>query len=95
MDSRAHSSESAARIEGIRAEAEVALVPVGTTAIAARANVTAESLMDQAETILAKAMQSGCAQANFDRNLPSLWPPLWDEGSVVQKQISGNPARHR
>ena len=32
---------------------------LGTCVIAARANVTAESLMDQAETILAKAMQSG------------------------------------
>jgi hypothetical protein len=32
---------------------------LGTCVIAAIANVTAESLMDQAETILAKAMQSG------------------------------------
>jgi hypothetical protein len=34
-------------------------LPFGTSAIAARANVTAESLMDQAEAILARAMRRG------------------------------------
>jgi phage terminase small subunit len=48
--------EVEARIAEIRAEANAALVPVGTSAIAARANVTPESLMDQAEKILAGAM---------------------------------------
>jgi hypothetical protein len=43
--------EVLARLEEIRG------IPVGTRAIAARANVTPESLMDQAETILAAAME--------------------------------------
>jgi hypothetical protein len=53
--------EVQARLEEIRGElaAEKTGFPFGTSAIAARANVTAESLMDQAEAILARAMQSG------------------------------------
>jgi len=49
--------EVLARLEEIRGEQTG--FPVGTSAIAAKANVTAESLMEQAETILAKAMDSG------------------------------------
>jgi hypothetical protein len=50
--------EVQARLEEIRGglAAERTGFPFGTSAIAARANVTAESLMDQAETILARAM---------------------------------------
>jgi hypothetical protein len=50
--------EVQARLEEIRGEL-AADFPLGTSAIAARANVTAESLMDQAEAILARAMRSG------------------------------------
>jgi hypothetical protein len=49
--------EVQARLEEIRGE-QIGL-PVGTRAIAARANVTPESLIDQAETILVRAMESG------------------------------------
>jgi len=53
--------EVQARLEEIRGElaAEKTGFPFGTSAIAARANVTAESLMDQAEAILAQAMRNG------------------------------------
>ena len=46
------------RLEGIRAEAKATLVPVGTAAIAARAKVTAESLIDEAEEVRVGAMRS-------------------------------------
>jgi hypothetical protein len=49
--------EVEARLEEIRGDL-AADFPLGTSAIAAKANVTAESLMDQAETILARAMDS-------------------------------------
>ncbi len=53
--------EVQARLEEIRGElaAEKTGFPFGTSAIATRANVTAESLMDQAQTILACAMERG------------------------------------
>jgi hypothetical protein len=53
--------EVQARLEEIRGElaAEKTGFPFGTSAIAARANVTAESLMDQAEAILVRAMRRG------------------------------------
>jgi len=52
--------EVQARLEEIRGEHAQGStgLPFGTSVIAARANVTAESLMDQAETILARAMDS-------------------------------------
>jgi hypothetical protein len=58
--------EVEARLEEIRADMGAPLsqgdektgFPFGTNAIAAKANVTAESLMDQAEAILARAMNS-------------------------------------
>jgi hypothetical protein len=53
----ARNPEVLARLEEIRGEQTG--FPFGTSAIAARANVTAETLMDQAEAILTRAMESG------------------------------------
>jgi hypothetical protein len=53
--------EVEARLEEIRGDmaAEKTGFPLGTNAIAARENVTPESLMDQAQTILTEAMRRG------------------------------------
>ena len=58
--------EVEARLEEIRGELAAATgLPVGTNAIAARAKVTAESLIDEAEQVRVLAMDRGqCGAAN-------------------------------
>jgi hypothetical protein len=76
--------EVEARLEEIRAEAEATLVPVGTAAIAARAKVTADSLIDEAEAVRAEAMKSRqLAAANTAIKQKGVLGGVWIEKSEV------------
>ena len=72
------------RVEQLRAEAEAALVPVGTSAIAAKANVTAESLIAEAEAVRAGAMKGHqFAAANNAIKTKGVLGGVWIERAEV------------
>src|SRR5690349_11382508 len=75
------------RVEAIRAEAEAALVPVGTAAIAARANISVEDLLHMQDEfrLIAKETRQVSAGNNAVKHLAIL------SGKWVERAEIGGP----